>query len=118
MADLLGAVDIGLHVLADVPLFAYGVSPNKLFDYLAAGLPVVTNTPGEVGDLVAESGTGRAVAPHDLADGLRSVGRASEEERRAMGRRGVDLMNGELAPAKRVAALATALDAAIARGKR
>ncbi len=29
MAALLGAVDVGLHVLADVPLFRYGVSPTS-----------------------------------------------------------------------------------------
>ncbi len=36
MAAVLGAADVGLDVLADIPLFRYGVSPNKLFDYTAA----------------------------------------------------------------------------------
>ncbi len=39
MPEVLGAADVGLHVLADVGLFTFGVSPNKVFDYLAAGLP-------------------------------------------------------------------------------
>lgn len=80
--DLLAAADIGLHVLADVALFRYGVSPNKLFDYLAAGLPVITNTRGEVADLVEESGAGLAVAPDGLAAGLRHMVDAPDEERR------------------------------------
>ena len=59
--DLLHAADVGLHVLADVELFRDGVSPNKIFDYMAAGLPVLTNCPGVVADLVADSSCGRAV---------------------------------------------------------
>lgn len=75
--SLLGAADIGLHVLADVPLFRYGVSPNKVFDYLASGLPMVTNVPGEVGGLVEESGGGIGVQPDGLATGIRTLLSAS-----------------------------------------
>ena len=70
--DLLAAADVGLHVLADVELFRSAVSPNKVFDYMAAGLPFITNSPGLVGDLVSVSGGGVSVAPRGLADGLRS----------------------------------------------
>ena len=58
---LFAAADVGLHCLADVPLFRHGVSPNKLYDYMAAGLPVITNTPGEVAAMVDEAGAGEAV---------------------------------------------------------
>lgn len=88
MAALLGAVDVGLHVLADVPLFRYGVSPNKLFDYMAAGLPVITNTGGEVSALVEESGAGSAVRPDGLADAVRRMTAASKAERRTWGASG------------------------------
>lgn len=70
MPALLLAADVGVHCLADVPLFRYGVSPNKLYDYMAAGRPVLTNTPGEVGTLVAEAEAGVAVAPGGLAAGM------------------------------------------------
>lgn len=90
MPALLGAADIGLHVLADVPLFRYGVSPNKLFDYLAAGLPVVTNTPGEVAALVEAADAGLAVPPAGLADGLAAVAAAPAEQRAAWGNAGRD----------------------------
>ena len=88
MPELLGAVDLGLHCLADVPLFRFGVSPNKLFDYMAAGLPVITNTPGEVAGLVRESGGGLAVDPTGLAAGVEQLSRLRPEERAAMGARG------------------------------
>lgn len=89
---LLAAADCGLHVLADVPLFRYGVSPNKLFDYMAAGLPVITNTPGEVADLVEEAGAGAACAPHELAQAIRQITKASARQRQAWGTSGRDFI--------------------------
>jgi glycosyltransferase involved in cell wall biosynthesis len=77
---LLGAVDAGLHVLADVALFRYGVSPNKLFDYMAAGLPVITNTPGEMAAMVESAGAGIAVTPAGIADGVLALANASPEQ--------------------------------------
>ena len=55
----------GLMVLKDVELFRYGVSPNKLFDYLACDLPVVTNVPGDVARTVEEAAAGIVVPPGD-----------------------------------------------------
>lgn len=86
--DILHAADIGVHVLADVELFRAGVSPNKVFDYMAGGLPIVTNSPGTVGDLVMGAGAGYAVAPGDLAHGLGQVAQASPEELAKMGAAG------------------------------
>lgn len=86
--DLLAAADIGVHVLADVPLFRSAVSPNKVFDYMAAGLPTLTNCPGLVSDLVREAGAGVAVEPTGLAAGLRSLGALAPGERDAMGAAG------------------------------
>lgn len=71
--DLLAAADLGLHVLADVQLFRTAVSPNKVFDYMASGLPVLTNCPGLVADLVSASGAGFAVEPTELAAGMRAI---------------------------------------------
>jgi glycosyltransferase involved in cell wall biosynthesis len=85
---LFHAADAGLHALADVPLFRYGVSPNKLYDYLAAGLPTVTNTPGEVGGIVREAEAGVAVGPTGIAEGVAQVRRASDEQRRTWGENG------------------------------
>lgn len=88
MPDLLAAADCGVHVLADVPLFRYGVSPNKVVDYMAAERPVITNTPGEVTDLISRAGAGVTVPPNGLAEGLRKVAAASDEERRSWGQSG------------------------------
>lgn len=63
LAGLMASADVGLQILANVPAFYYGTSPNKFFDYLAAGLPVLTNYPGWVADLVEQAGAGFAVPP-------------------------------------------------------
>ncbi len=88
MPALLAAADVGLHVLADVPLFRNGVSPNKLFDYMAAGLAVLSNTPGEVAELVTDAGGGLAVAPPGIADGSVRLAEMGVPGRSAMGRSG------------------------------
>jgi glycosyltransferase involved in cell wall biosynthesis len=62
----------GLMVLKDVELFRFGVSPNKLFDYLACDLPVVTNVPGDVARTVEDANAGVVVPPGD-ADALASA---------------------------------------------
>lgn len=87
--EVLGESDAGLMVLRDSPLFSFGVSPNKLFDYLAAGLPVVCNVPGEVADLLGKSGGGiQAVdaSPEALVSGVLELYGRRHEERLAMGR--------------------------------
>lgn len=71
--DLLAAADVGLHVLADVELFRSAVSPNKVFDYMASGLPVLTNVPGAVSELVSGAGCGLSVIPTGLASGIRQL---------------------------------------------
>lgn len=86
--DLLAAADIGVHCLANVEMFRTGVSPNKLFDYMAAGLPVVTNTPGETSEFVEASDGGLAADPSGLGPALATLCELDEEARRLMGARG------------------------------
>lgn len=43
LSVVLAACDIGIHSVTPLPVFNLGMSPNKLFDYLAAGLPVASN---------------------------------------------------------------------------
>lgn len=65
--------NVGLMVLSNVPAFYYGTSPNKFFDYLASGLPVLVNYPGWMADMVSAEGVGFVVRPEDpmaFADAL------------------------------------------------
>jgi glycosyltransferase involved in cell wall biosynthesis len=76
LAKLLSGADIGLQILANVPAFFYGTSPNKFFDYISAGLPVLTNYPGWVADSIQEHDCGFAIPPADpsaFADALEAA---------------------------------------------
>lgn len=73
LAGLMAATDIGLQILANVPAFYDGTSPNKFFDYVAVGIPVLINYPGWLADIVRERDCGYAVPPADpvaFADAL------------------------------------------------
>lgn len=63
--EVMKRADIGMMVLANVPAFYYGTSPNKFFDYIASGLPVVNNYPGWLADLINENHCGIAVEPEN-----------------------------------------------------
>ena len=65
LTGLFASADIGLQILANVPAFYYGTSPNKFFDYISAGLPVLNNYPGWLADLIKENHCGFAVNPED-----------------------------------------------------
>jgi len=67
LARILPRMDVGLMILANIPAFYYGTSPNKFFDYIAAGLPVLNNYPGWLADMIREHDCGRAVPPGDPA---------------------------------------------------
>ncbi len=78
--EVLAAADAGLHCLADIDLFRRGVSPNKLYDYMAAGRPVLTNTLGEVAEMVRAADAGLAVEPTEIASGAAGLAGASGAE--------------------------------------
>ncbi len=69
------------------------VLANKIFDYLAAGKPVVAAAHGEMADLVAEAGCGLVTPPEQpaaLADAIRRLADTPPAERARMGRAGRD----------------------------
>src|SRR5690606_26493491 len=87
LAGLMKSADLGLQILANVPAFYYGTSPNKFFDYIAAGLPVLNNYPGWLAGMIETQECGYAVPPADpkaFADALERA--AGERDRlKAMG---------------------------------
>lgn len=83
LAGLMASADVGLQILANVPAFYYGTSPNKFFDYLAAGLPVLTNYPGWVADMVTAQRAGFAVPP-DNPDAFADALIAAADDRGAL----------------------------------
>jgi glycosyltransferase involved in cell wall biosynthesis len=90
LASLMAATDLGLQVLANVPAFYFGTSPNKFFDYIAAGLPVLNNYPGWLADMINENSCGFTVIPDNaaaFADALEDAA-ADRNKLKGMGQRG------------------------------
>lgn len=76
LVKLFSSSNVGLQLLANIPAFYWGTSPNKFFDYIAAGLPVITNYPGWIAELVTENKCGFAVEPDNakkFADALENM---------------------------------------------
>ena len=68
--------DAGLMLLANVPAFYYGTSPNKFFDYIAIGLPVLNNYPGWLAGMIKDNNCGLAIEPDNpiaFADALEKM---------------------------------------------
>jgi glycosyltransferase involved in cell wall biosynthesis len=65
LAATLADVDVGLMILANVPAFYYGTSPNKFFDYIALGMPVLNNYPGWLADMIESEDIGVVVPPEN-----------------------------------------------------
>jgi glycosyltransferase involved in cell wall biosynthesis len=99
LAGLMASTDVGLQVLANVPAFYYGTSPNKFFDYIAAGVPVLNNYPGWLAEMIQEHQCGFAVPPDNpiaIADALEQAG-ADRSTLKAMGQRGLTLARARFA---------------------
>ena len=70
--SLLAACDALLVILRDDPLFQITI-PSKLYEYMAAGKPILCSVGGEAAELVTEAGCGLTVRPGDggaLAGGV------------------------------------------------
>jgi glycosyltransferase involved in cell wall biosynthesis len=73
LAGLMKGADIGMQLLANIPEFYYGTSPNKFFDYISSGLPVLNNYPGWIADIINKNDCGYFVEPENpkaFADAL------------------------------------------------
>jgi glycosyltransferase involved in cell wall biosynthesis len=66
--------DVGVAPIQNVSLSYYLSLPNKLFDYIAAGLPVVASDFPEIRRVVGERGLGALCRPDDPADIARAIG--------------------------------------------
>ena len=87
LLNQMDALYIGWH---KSPLYQFGICPNKLFDYMMSGKPIIHSV--EAGnDLVAESGCGISVAAEDsnaIAQALLKMQSLSPAERLVMGENG------------------------------
>ena len=95
MPKLFSEHDVGLQILQDVRGFRNSTSPNKVFDYLAAGLPVVTNQPGWIWDYLSEYDCGRHESDPKLFAEVLLEFRKNPDTIVTMGRNSRNLAEGE-----------------------
>jgi glycosyltransferase involved in cell wall biosynthesis len=89
MPQALAASDACIAILKPIPLYAT-VYPNKVFDYMAAGRPIILAIEGVIKEVIEEASAGICVPPGDpdtLAQVIRRLA-ADPEGRRAMGLNG------------------------------
>jgi glycosyltransferase involved in cell wall biosynthesis len=65
LSGLMKSANLGLQILANVPEFYFGTSPNKFFDYISAGLPVLNNYSGWLAGMIEDNNCGYAVPPEN-----------------------------------------------------
>ncbi len=87
---LLASADACYLQFKDAPLYQWGVSPNKLFDYLLAAKPVLYAANVRTNPITTAN-AGIPLKPGDaqgLADAIIKLASTSAEDRAAMGQRG------------------------------
>lgn len=89
MSHALAAADACIAILKPVPLYAT-VYPNKVFDYMAAGRPVILAIPGVIKDLLNDAQAGICIQPGDPTALMQAIVYLADhpEEAKRMGKNG------------------------------
>lgn len=88
--NLLGMFDVLFIGWARSPLYRFGISPNKLFEYMMSGVPIIQAI-DSTHDLVREANCGLTVPPEDasaLCQGICKLVQLTPEARGSMGENG------------------------------
>ena len=88
--SILQKADLLLICGRNLKLYKYGISPNKLFDYLASKRPIVMSG-NFSNNIVRDAKAGITVEPEDaeaLAEGIIKIQKMLPEERKKMGENG------------------------------
>jgi len=90
---ILSAADAAIITLKKVKVFSYGVSPNKLFDYMAARKPIVCAVGGEMAEKIDKIRCGVSAIAEDeksIANAIIRLVNLSQDELRKMGDNGYE----------------------------
>ena len=88
--SLLKESDAVIMLLRDIPLYKYGMSPNKIYEYFASSKPIIFS--GSVAnDIVKEANAGISVKAEnskELKEGILSLWKMRTDERETLGKNG------------------------------
>ena len=59
-------------------IFSNSFSPNKFFDYISAGLPVLNNYPGWIAEIIDENNCGYVVEPDNFTEFANTIEHAAD----------------------------------------
>lgn len=105
---VLGSFDFGIHSIKNLDVLDKGMSPNKLFDYMACDLPVVSNAGAGLRRFNADGGVG--VLGTDLGDAIEEMLLADDARKETWSRNRRHLMNGPYSRAQSAKELSAVLD--------
>lgn len=114
----LSACDIGIHCVAPLSVFREGMSPNKLYDYLSVGLPIVSNAGAGISRIVGEEECGFVGETGDITRGIVSVLQANSETRNSWHSRARLLAENRFSRSDAGAEIERVLAVAVQRGAR
>lgn len=115
MAQVYSESDFQLVTLKALPIFQ-GTIPSKVQNSLHAGVPLITNVPGDVASLVERHGLGVAAVPDDvdsLVHAFRIAHRMTASERRIAGQRCRDFYHSHMSLNRGISAIEGVLKTAV-----
>lgn len=87
---ILNCADLLVQSFAPIDVFKYGISPNKIFDYLAAGKPIIMSVK-TTNNIVKDAKAGIVVEPGNakaFIEGIMEIKKMSAEKRKRLGKNG------------------------------
>lgn len=80
LPDYTASADIGLCIIENLGMSYYLSLPNKLFEYIAAGIPVVGSDFPEIKNVIEKNKIGLTVSPNDIEAIVSSIRKLLDEE--------------------------------------
>lgn len=111
-APVLASYDFGIHCLADMDVLKLGMSPNKVFDYLASDIPIVSNSAAGLSWITKQGEVG-VIRDGDLSGSIRRMAESSPEQREIWAINRKRLMTGPYSRDESARLLGERLDAVL-----
>jgi glycosyltransferase involved in cell wall biosynthesis len=118
MPEALAAADVCIAILKPIPLYAT-VYPNKVFDYMAAGRPVVLAIDGVIKEVLEAANAGIAVPPGDPKALAAAILTLSDKRQQGivMGKRGNEYVKNHFDRSDQAQNLAETMESLVQRHK-